>query len=57
VLGPTLWNLVLDPLLEADWPAGVSTIAYADDLAVVVTSNEHQNMLERAQGALDKIAE
>jgi hypothetical protein len=57
VLGPTLWNLVLDPLLEADWPAGVSTIAYADDLAVVVTSNERQNMLERAQGALDKIAE
>jgi hypothetical protein len=57
VLGPTLWNFVLDPLLESDWPDGVTIIAYADDIAVVVTDGERQRMVAAAQAALDKITE
>jgi hypothetical protein len=55
VLGPTLWNLVLDPLLDSDWPPGVTTIAYADDIAVVVTNDSRQDLIANAQTALDNV--
>jgi retron-type reverse transcriptase len=40
VLGPTLWNLVLDSLLDSEWSHWTTPIAYADDLAVIVETNE-----------------
>jgi hypothetical protein len=44
VLGPTLWNVVLDPLLDSDWPPGVTTIAYANDIAVVLQATQDKTL-------------
>lgn len=35
VLGPTLWNVLYDGLLELQMPPGVQLVAFADDVAVV----------------------
>lgn len=37
VLGPTLWNVFYDQAVKLKMETGVQLIAYADDLAVVVT--------------------
>lgn len=36
VLGPTLWNVLYDGVLNLSLPAGVRSFAYADDLIVAV---------------------
>ncbi|XP_046145688.1 uncharacterized protein LOC123989006 [Osmia bicornis bicornis] len=36
VLGPFLWNLAYDSILEVVLPRNVTTIAFADDLAVII---------------------
>lgn len=38
ILGPTLWNILYDCVLGLNLPRGIGVIAYADDLALVVTS-------------------
>ncbi|KAF2902775.1 hypothetical protein ILUMI_03403, partial [Ignelater luminosus] len=35
VLGPTLWNLLYDGVLRMGLPRGVTTVGFADDLALV----------------------
>jgi len=35
VLGPSLWNVFYDSLLNTDMPPGVQLVAFADDVAVV----------------------
>lgn len=35
VLGPSLWNMFYDDLLETDTPPGVQLVAFADDVAVI----------------------
>lgn len=35
VLGPALWNVFYEELLEADIPPGVQIVAFADDVAVI----------------------
>jgi hypothetical protein len=46
VLGPTLWNLFYDGVLRLPLPSGVKTLAFADDLAVLVTAH-NANLAER----------
>jgi hypothetical protein len=57
VLGPTLWNFMLDPLIDSEWPEGIKVVAYADDLAIIVTSDSRQTLINTAQSALDRVAE
>lgn len=38
VLGPFLWNIMYDGLLNLDLPVGSTTVGFADDVAVVVTA-------------------
>lgn len=38
VLGPTLWNVLFDDLLRIILPPGVEVVAYANDLAVLVSA-------------------
>ncbi|KAJ3622383.1 hypothetical protein MTP99_002898 [Tenebrio molitor] len=45
VLGPTLWNLVLDVFLEEDLPEEVKVIAYADDIALIISLRQSQKVL------------
>lgn len=45
ILGPTLWNLIYDGVLQLPLPGEVSIVGYTDDLALVVVANsEHQVM-------------
>lgn len=37
-LEPTLWNVVFDDLLRLTLPPGVEIVAYADDLAILVSA-------------------
>jgi hypothetical protein len=44
VLGPTLWNLLLDPLLDSVWPEGTKAVAYADDLAIITAHDSRKTL-------------
>jgi hypothetical protein len=45
VLGPTLWNILYDDVMEIEAPEGVSMVCYADDLAIVVTASTREDMI------------
>ncbi|KAL4153093.1 hypothetical protein QTP88_000926 [Uroleucon formosanum] len=51
VLGPTLWNILYDGLLRIRFPASITPIAFADDIALIATAREAytlENDLTRA---------
>lgn len=56
VLGPTLWNLMLDGLLEGDTLQGIKTIAYADDIAIIIESNSRADLVHQLERAVDVTA-
>nr|XP_034194848.1 uncharacterized protein LOC117611073 [Osmia lignaria] len=51
VLGPFLWNLAYDSILEIALPRNVTTIAFADDLALIILGRL-ANLREIAELAL-----
>ncbi|GBP42642.1 Retrovirus-related Pol polyprotein from type-1 retrotransposable element R1 [Eumeta japonica] len=53
VLGPTLWNILLDDLMGLLFPAGVKTVAYADDGTVLVEAPSRAEVEWRSNAALD----
>lgn len=56
VLGPTLWNLAYDEVIEMrEMPDGAECIAYADDLAVLVTAKTEASLQDTANAALDEV--
>ncbi|KAJ8910522.1 hypothetical protein NQ315_012819 [Exocentrus adspersus] len=55
ILGPTLWNVLYNDLLEEVMPKGVHTIAYADDLALVVTAKDKSQLKWKADEALIQV--
>jgi hypothetical protein len=55
VLGPTLWNLLLDPLLDSVWPEGTKAVAYADDLTIIIAHDSRKTLKIRAQAALELV--
>jgi Reverse transcriptase (RNA-dependent DNA polymerase)/Endonuclease-reverse transcriptase len=52
ILGPTLWNLAYNGVLELNMPEGVRSVAYADDLALVITAKGELDLENRANEAL-----
>lgn len=65
VLGPTLWNIMYDELLHMDLNtniiglpgnSSVSLIAFADDVALIVTGSTTKTLEERTNEALGKIS-
>lgn len=56
VLSTTLWNIVVDSLLESLNSQGYFTIGYADDLCVLIRGKFLSTVLEQTQNAL-KIVE
>jgi hypothetical protein len=56
VLGPVLWNLIYDGILNIDMPEGVETIAFADDLTVVTTAKTEEQLMRNTNKELHKIA-
>ena len=55
ILGPTLWNLLYDQVLQLRLPNGVSSIAYADDLAIMVEADEKSELEQRTNESLLRI--
>lgn len=57
ILGPTLWNILYNGVLELELPDDVTTIAYADDLAVVVVARGEQELMAKANWAVEEISD
>lgn len=55
VLGPTLWNILYDGVLEIDQPEGVTLIGFADDIVMVVTAIDESTLMSRANTALQRV--
>lgn len=55
VLGPTLWNILLDDLLALS-PEGVEMVAYADDVTVLVRGDSRAAIERRADAVLGLVA-
>lgn len=51
VLGPQMWNLILDEVIEEISQTGTETIAYADDIAIIVTGNSRIELERKANTA------
>lgn len=55
VLGPTLWNIVYDSVIRSVNVSGVTPVAYADDLALVIVGKTEREVLSRATWAITKV--
>ncbi|XP_046599987.1 uncharacterized protein LOC124295147 [Neodiprion lecontei] len=55
VLGPLLWNLAYDDLLRMEMPEGVSTIGFADDIALLVTARTAELLEVTAGEAINRV--
>ncbi|KAL1448331.1 hypothetical protein WDU94_014008 [Cyamophila willieti] len=55
ILGPLLWNLVYDGVLHLPLPDSVAQVAYADDLAIVVTARTKEQLQSDTNIALEII--
>ena len=56
VLGPTLWNIAYDGVLNLRMPSGVELLAYADDLAVLVRAKTVEDLETLSNFALAAIS-
>lgn len=56
VMGPTLWNVLYDELLQMDLPEGATLVGFADDVALVVTAREENLLMNVADIALQRVS-
>lgn len=54
-LGPTLWNVLYDGILKISMPAKVTTIAFADDLALIAVAKKENILTNKINTALKNI--
>ncbi|CAK1549481.1 unnamed protein product [Leptosia nina] len=55
VCGPTMWNLIMDELLDIDLPTGCHIQAYADDVLLITHSSSLSDLQTITNNALDLI--
>lgn len=55
VLGPLLWNLMFDGVLQTRLPTGAKTMCYADDTVILTTGKNMQQTRERANEAVERV--
>lgn len=55
VLGPTLWNIAYDDLLNMEVPLGVRLVGFADDLAVVGVARSGELLENLVNPVLERI--
>ncbi|KAL1447006.1 hypothetical protein WDU94_003522 [Cyamophila willieti] len=53
VIGPTLWNLLYDGVLQLRVPHDVTLVAYADDLAIIVLGRTAEDLELKANTTLE----
>lgn len=51
-LGPLLWNILYDDALRLEFTEGATTAAFADDLALVVTAGDIDELTYRVNESL-----
>uniref|UniRef100_A0ABD2VXI4 Reverse transcriptase domain-containing protein n=1 Tax=Trichogramma kaykai TaxID=54128 RepID=A0ABD2VXI4_9HYME len=56
ILGPEFWNICLDGLLRALESEGISFVAYADDLVILVGGGSRRKIEREAQKAADLVS-
>lgn len=49
ILGPLLWNILFNGLLEVDLPQGCVTVAYADDATLLVRGDTRLDLEQKGQ--------
>jgi hypothetical protein len=52
VLGPLLWNLVMNSLLRTNFPEKCELVAYADDAALLVCGNTRRELEEKCAASM-----
>ena len=57
VLGPSLWNAMYDGVLKLELPEGTETIAFADDLALIVVAKTTTSLKLKCEKALSLIGQ
>ena len=57
VLGPALWNVLMDDVLRLDLPDGCDLMAYADDLTLIVKGGSRAEIESRSCESLRLIAD
>jgi hypothetical protein len=55
VIGPTLWNVLYDGVLRLQMPEGVTLVGYADDLALVATAKNEEDLMMKTNRAIAEI--
>lgn len=55
ILGPYLWNIFYDNILDLPLPEGAETVAFADDLALIVTERSPAETVDTANAAISTI--
>lgn len=56
VLGPTLWNILLNDLLLLPRPGGVHLIAYADDVTILIEASSRADIERKADVMLKEVS-
>jgi len=51
--GPRLWNITMDPLLKKMTLSGTHIVAYADDIALLVTCSTRNDIIGKTEKALE----
>ncbi|KAL1446824.1 hypothetical protein WDU94_015654 [Cyamophila willieti] len=57
ILGPTLWNLLYDSVLELELPEDITLVAYADDLAIISLARDAEEMEFKLNYTLREISQ
>lgn len=52
VVGPLLWNLAYDEVLQLRYPDGFEPVAFADDLALVVVSRTEEEVVRKTEDSV-----
>lgn len=55
VLGPTLWNVLIDPVTEVQLPDYCDVTLYADDIAILIAAKDGPSMAHRGNLAMKRI--
>lgn len=55
VLGPTLWNVLIDSVTRIQLPDYCQMVVYADDIAILIEAQDSKTMTHRANLAIKRI--
>ena len=57
VLGPTLWNVLINQVTKVELPENCDIVLYADDIAIIVGAKDGKTMTHRGNLALKRVQE